>query len=63
MNGLADQPRYSFSPAVTCAQVYEGSFVEEMAIILFTSTALRANVHDTQTIGATEMKQKVANSP
>ena len=28
-HGLADQPRYSFSLAVTCAQAYEGGFVEK----------------------------------
>ena len=39
-HGLADQPRYGFCLAVTCAYAYEGGFVEEMAIVLFTYTAL-----------------------
>ena len=37
-HGLADRPRYSFNPAVTCAWMYEGSFIEETATFLFMST-------------------------
>ena len=62
-HGLADQPRYSFSPAVTCAKAYEGGFNEEMVTILFMSTALRTNVCRMQTIWATVLKQRVSNSP
>ena len=36
--GLEDQPRYTFSPAVTYAWAYKGSFFEETAMILFMST-------------------------
>ena len=36
MHGLADQPRYSGSPVVTCTYGYEGGVVEEMMTILFT---------------------------
>ena len=38
-HGLADQPRYSFCPAVTCTEEYEGSYIEETETFLLTSTA------------------------
>ena len=36
----ANYPRYSCNPVVTCAYGYKGSFIEEITVILFLSTAL-----------------------